>query len=112
MWANRPHCQSCSSMDTTSGSVTLIKPEISILVRQDGSDVTLVLQGAEKILGMNESGELQDLLMKIEVGLVLCEHQKTHTEPEKLVPNDLNKLAEGAEIKQAKHKLKVKKAKY
>ena len=28
----------------------------------------LVLQGAEKILGMNESGELQDLLTKIEVG--------------------------------------------
>lgn len=52
----------------------LIKPAISILVRQDGSDVTLVLQGAEKILGMNESGELQDLLMKIEVGLVFSEH--------------------------------------
>lgn len=29
--------------------------------------VKLVLQGAEKILGMNESGELQDLLTKIEV---------------------------------------------
>lgn len=30
-----------------------------------------VLQGAEKILGMNESGELQDLLTKIEVGVSL-----------------------------------------
>ncbi|KAF7216278.1 glutaredoxin and cysteine rich domain containing 1 [Nothobranchius furzeri] len=29
-------------------------------------DIVLVLQGAEKILGMNESGELQDLLTKIE----------------------------------------------
>lgn len=32
--------------------------------------VKLVLQGAEKILGMNESGELQDLLTKIEVGFL------------------------------------------
>lgn len=31
-------------------------------------DFNFVLQGAEKILGMNESGELQDLLTKIEVG--------------------------------------------
>lgn len=29
--------------------------------------VKFILQGAEKILGMNESGELQDLLTKIEV---------------------------------------------
>ncbi len=29
--------------------------------------IQFVLQGAEKILGMNESGELQDLLTKIEV---------------------------------------------
>lgn len=30
-----------------------------------------VFQGAEKILSMNESGELQDLLIKIEVGVEL-----------------------------------------
>ena len=35
-----------------------------------------MLQGAEKILAMNESGELQDLLTKIEVGVhrVECYH--------------------------------------
>lgn len=32
------------------------------------SSIEPLLQGAEKILGMNESGELQDLLTKIEVG--------------------------------------------
>ena len=36
-----------------------------------------MLQGAEKILDMNESGELQDLLTKIEVGVnhvEFCHH--------------------------------------
>ena len=36
-----------------------------------------MLQGAEKILDMNESGELQDLLTKIEVGIhhvEFCHH--------------------------------------
>lgn len=37
-------------------------------IHEANSGVELIPQGAEKILGMNESGELQDLLTKIEVG--------------------------------------------
>lgn len=37
-------------------------------IHEANSEVELIPQGAEKILGMNESGELQDLLTKIEVG--------------------------------------------
>lgn len=48
---------------------------VSISSAQHRSSLTYctqsVFQGAEKILSMNESGELQDLLIKIEVGVKL-----------------------------------------
>lgn len=64
----------CSLMDTTSGSACLCdlytwSNENQIFTRAEFWS-GFVLQGAEKILSMNESGELQDLLIKIEVSFL------------------------------------------
>lgn len=61
-------------MDTTSGSACLC----DLYTRSNENQIFsraefwsgFVLQGAEKILSMNESGELQDLLIKIEVSFL------------------------------------------